>query len=78
MRVQLIVRNVFNNDDLVRFNTAAGSTTNAAGVLVWDPVLSDPSCRSGPSVDCAGFGQIQSENDYQIPRSYAVALGLHW
>jgi hypothetical protein len=35
-------------------------------------------CLQTPSANCTGFGDIRNAQDYQLPRSYFVSIGLQW
>jgi hypothetical protein len=69
------VVNVFDNDDLIAYDTTGFAEDNSAGILSWAPT---GNCGPGdsPSVDCTGFGRIRNQGDYQQPRSYLFTLGL--
>lgn len=59
--LKLDVFNFTNEGALTSFNTS-GSTDSSGGVPVWAPG--------------GAFGRIESELDYQIPRSYFLTFGL--
>ena len=62
--VKLDALNVLNQDALTSFGTVGTAETNAAGTLVWQPAGS--------------FGSINSQNNYQLPRTYLVTLGIQF
>jgi outer membrane receptor protein involved in Fe transport len=67
--------NVFNNHEVIRFATTGRAVRQSDGSFVWQPV---GNCGLGdaPSRTCTGFGRIRNQNDYQLPRTYQIAVGL--
>lgn len=75
--LKVSILNVLDNDELTSYQTSGETITNAAGQQVWSPT---GTCGPGdePSEDCTGFGRIRNENDYQLPRTYLVTLGIQF
>lgn len=68
--------NVFNNHEVVEFDTTGEAVLDDANNPVsWQPV---GNCGLGdkPSKNCTGFGRISSEGDYQQPRTWLLSVGF--
>lgn len=75
--VKLNVLNLLDNDELIQWQTS-GSADTSGDFPRWVPSgnLGDPECPSAPGTGCTGFGRIRNQDDYQIPRTFLITLGV--
>jgi hypothetical protein len=77
--VKLSVANVTNNHALIEFQTTGESGRDDDGnVLPWQPAGDDCGPGDKPSKNCANYGRITSEDDYQKPREFLVTLAFEF
>jgi hypothetical protein len=81
--LKLAVTNVLDNDELIRFQTTGTTVLNPDGTRSWVPSRTAADAAAGrcgldsePSRNCAAFGRIRNEFDYQTPRQYQVTVAF--
>ena len=75
--VKVSALNVTGETEVIQFDTESATAQMVNGILTWVPDGScGPTGDSFPSLDCSGFGEIRNEDDFQLPRTWLLTIGL--
>jgi Carboxypeptidase regulatory-like domain/TonB dependent receptor len=85
--VKIAVENALDNDTLISFNTAGVAVRDTAGnITAWAPSSVAASqlqpgqvncgVNDAPSKNCAAYGRIRDQLDYQTPRTFQLGVGI--